>query len=78
MGHLVIGFAIRWEDFEFSEGRSFPVSGTQNDGKDTRLVSIMPSDRLHHFTTITEIRGDEVSAYQQQNDLIGVQMLADL
>ena len=72
------GFAICWQDFEFGERRSLPVGGTQDDRQNTRLVGIMPCDRLRHLDAITEIRGHEVSADQQQNDLICFQVLEDL
>ena len=72
------GLAICREDLEFGERRSLPVGGTQDDGEDTRLVGIMPCDRLRHLKTVTEIGGHEVSADQQQNDLIGVEVLNDL
>ena len=55
-------FAICREDLEFGEGRSLPVGGTQNDGQDTRLVSVMPCDSLRHLNTVTEVRGQKVSA----------------
>ena len=70
--------AIYRENLEFGEGRSLPVGGTQDDGQDTRLVGIMPCDRLRHLKTVTEIGGHEVSADQQQNDVIGVQVFVDL
>src|SRR6266516_2193522 len=70
--------AIGRENLEFGEGRSLPVGGTQDDGQDTRLVGIMPGNRLHHLDTVTEIGGYEVCADQQQNDLIRVEVLHDL
>ena len=69
--------AIGWEDLELGKRRSLPVGGTQDDGQDTRLVGIMPGDRLRHLKTVTEIGGHEVSADQQQDDLIRVEVLDD-
>ena len=72
------GLAIGREDLEFGERRSLPVGGTQDDREDTCLVGIMPGDRLRHLNTVTEIGGHEVSADQQQNDVIRVEVLNDL
>src|SRR6266581_3953649 len=52
--------AIGRENLEFGERRSLPVGGTQDDGQDTRLVSVMPGDGPGHLHTVTEVRSHEV------------------
>src|SRR2546421_9982848 len=72
------GLAICRQQLEFGKRRSLPIRGPQDDGQDTRLVSVMPGNSPRHLDAIAEVRVHKVSADQQQNDLIPVQMLVDL
>src|SRR6266568_2595587 len=72
------GLAICRQHLEFGKRRSLPIGRPQDDRQDTRLVGVMPRDSPRHLDAITEVRVHKVSADQQQNNLIPVQMLPDL
>ena len=58
------GFAVRGHGHQPAEGCVFPVAGTQDDGDDARLASLVALHRAHHFDVVAIVGGEEVRAHQ--------------
>src|SRR5579883_2483097 len=64
--------------FKFIERRLLPVGRTNDNRNNTRLFAFMPFDSLQHFFFITIVRGQERSAYQEQDYLSIIEKFSKL
>ena len=69
VGQLVTGFASVGSILSFVNGAPCQIGGTQENGDDAGLVGVVPGDGLCHLDTVAEVRGYEVGAYKQEDDL---------
>jgi hypothetical protein len=45
------------------------VTGSQNDGNDSRIALLMSFDGTLHFPFVAVIRSNEIRAYKQEDDI---------
>ena len=76
-GHVLTDFPSLGAAKSEPKGISCQSQGRKNDGDDACFTGPMPFERSPHFNFITISGGDEVSAYQKQNNMGIIQVPVD-
>jgi hypothetical protein len=72
------GLAVLGEGLEGAEGRRPPVDVPDDDGDHPGFAGLMPFQGPSHFNIIAVIRGDEIGAYQEEDNTGALQIVVDL
>ena len=69
--------AIPGDRHQAAEWRALPVAGAEDNGDDARFATLLTLQRTTHLDVVAIVGVHEIDADQQQDDVGGVQFVAD-
>jgi hypothetical protein len=69
--------AVLRDRLELAEGRRVPIARPDDHRRHPGLTLLLPLQRALHLPAPDELRGDEVVAYQEEDEVGALQLLLD-